>query len=78
MTNIVFQPYIGPEYSNSAIRLLVVGESHYGFPEEESDTTQCVMDVWRNRASGAGKLRYLTTLGRIIAGREAYEPYCMV
>ena len=41
MNNIVFDPYVGQNYSNNPIRLLVVGESHYGF--EDNDPNQPII-----------------------------------
>ena len=45
MTNIVFKPWIGKDYETGGIfgkRILVLGESHYGFTNEEDATNKVV------------------------------------
>ncbi len=73
MTGIAFQPYIGPAYRASAVRLLILGESHYGTPDpteqvDPADPTRRVVRKWISRD---WPVRYLTIAARIITGLEA-------
>ena len=67
VNNIVFDPYVGQNYSNNPIRLLVVGESHYGFEDNDPNASSITIESWRN----GEKLRYFTILARIISGKLA-------
>jgi hypothetical protein len=70
MTSIAFQPYVGPTYQGSRVRLLIVGESHYGDPAHAvPEFTQYVVEEWQSR----GRVRYLTVAARILTGLKAWE-----
>lgn len=69
--NLMFHPYVGPRYQCSDVRLLIVGESHYGFGPEDSDATQMVMNGWRLRTGKSQ--RYITVAARITMNCEATQ-----
>lgn len=71
MTEIVFQPYVGPAYAQSFVRLLILGESHYGEPHPNpAEATRYVVQMWLSRQWA---IRYLTVAGRVLTGLEAWQ-----
>ncbi len=71
MSSIVFEPYVGASYRSgrSPVRLVVVGESHYGTLEGSTSAfTTSVVEDWQ---TGRCRHRYFTTLARILTGLEA-------
>lgn len=73
MSKIVFEPFVGPLYRHGAVRLLLVGESHYGKlqpGEDPREGTRTVMRMWQSREWA---IRYLTIGARIITGLRAWE-----
>lgn len=71
MSEINFQPYIGPLYKTSAVRLLIVGESHYEEPSSDpAESTRTVVENWRSQE---WNLRFLTIAARIVTGQSAWE-----
>ena len=71
MSEIAFEPYTGPKYSNARCRLLIVGESHYDEPSDiPLESTRTVVEMWR---SGEWNIRYLMVASRIITGKKAHE-----
>lgn len=71
MSEIAFEPYIGPRYSSAQCRLLIVGESHYDEPSDiPLESTRTVVENWR---SGKWNIRYLMVASRVITGKEARE-----
>lgn len=71
MNGVNFHPYVGPIYRTEAVRLLIVGESHYGEPDDDpTEATRTVVEKWR---SGEWAVRYLTIAARILTGLEAWQ-----
>lgn len=71
MSEIVFQPCIGPHYGQTARRTMVVAESHHSEPcNVLAKSTETVVENWR---LGRWSVRYLTVLARILSGKEAWE-----
>jgi len=73
MTNIVFAPYYGALYSKSPVRLLIVGESHYGEFDSNDDTYEATRNVVRMWQSRDWAVRFLTIAARILSGQRAWE-----
>jgi hypothetical protein len=70
-SRVVFEPWVGPKYHDGPVRLLVVGESHYGEPSEfPAEDTSLVVENWQ---SGKWKIRYLVALARLLSGKQAFE-----
>lgn len=68
---IAFEPYIGPGYKGSSVRLLLIGESHYGEPSfDPIEYTRTVVEKWRNRE---WSIRFLTIAARVLTGQKAWE-----
>ena len=70
---IVFQPWVGSRYRDEPVRLLLLGESHYGGDETgdvEPGSTQRVVANWKD---GTWAIRYLTTAARLLTGKERWE-----
>ena len=66
MSEIAFDPYIGPKYDSARCRLLIVGESHYDEPSDiPLESTRTVVEKWR---SGEWNVRYLMVASRVITG----------
>lgn len=73
MSNISHEPYVGPAYRDGIVRLLLVGESHYGEPQSDEDPrggTRTVVRKWQSREWA---VRYLTIGARVITGLRAWE-----
>lgn len=71
MGKIVFHPWIGSLYGKIGPRLLLVGESHYGEPEEEpTHATVTVVEKWQTRE---WNIRYLTTAACLLTGLPSWE-----
>jgi hypothetical protein len=71
LSSVVFEPWVGPKYYDGPVRLLVVGESHYGEPSEfPAEDTSLVIENWQ---SGKWKIRYLVALARLLSGKQAFE-----
>jgi hypothetical protein len=71
MTEIVFQPYVGPTYRTTAVRVLILGESHYGEPHfDPAEATRHVVRMWLDRE---WPIRYLTVAARLLTGLEAWQ-----
>ena len=71
MKSVVLLPWIGSRYRSVKTRLLIVGESHYGEPDEViSRSTSTVVDKWK---SGEWSIRYLVAAGRLVSGLSAWE-----
>ena len=70
--SIAFEPYVGPRFAQSPVRLLILGESHYGEPnaEDPHGATRKVVHMWRTRQWA---VRYLTIAARIVTGLKAWE-----
>ncbi len=71
MPALIFQPYVGPTYRQSPVRVLILGESHYGKPIDnldEAEATRYVVNQWLTRVWA---VRYLTTAARLLTGLEA-------
>jgi len=70
---IVFQPWVGSRYRDRPVRLLLLGESHYGGDESrepDANSTSRVVAEWK---SGGWAVRYLTTAARLVTGKERWE-----
>lgn len=66
----LFEPYVGPEFRDRATRLLIVGESHYGEPDEDpAESTRRVVANWTD---GTWAVRYLMIAARILTGRPRH------
>ncbi len=71
MTNIVFAPYVGPRFQDGPVRLLLVGESHYGDPDHDPfEATRTVVRKWQTREWA---IRFLTVGARILTGQQAWQ-----
>ncbi|KQO76347.1 hypothetical protein [Methylobacterium sp. Leaf88] len=75
MTNLSFLPYVGPTFPASAVRLLLLGESHYlgdgdELPRDPLLATRTVVEKWKSREWA---IRYLTIGARVITGQQAWE-----
>ncbi|MET3891055.1 hypothetical protein ABIE41_002131 [Bosea sp. OAE506] len=70
---IIFEPWVGSRYRDQPVRLLLLGESHYGGDETrdpEPGSTNRVVAEWK---SGGWAVRYLTTAARLITGKERWQ-----
>lgn len=68
---IVFQPWVGSRFIGGDVRVLLLGESHYGEPHEDTaQSTIHVVDQWKTRE---WTVRYLTTAARLMTGKEARQ-----
>ncbi len=66
----MFDPWIGSRYATDGIcgiRLLILGESHYGAPEEEC--RKFTENVIRKRGQ-EGRFRFFTVVQRLIVGGQ--------
>jgi hypothetical protein len=71
MGRIVFRPWVGSLYGRTDSRLLMVGESHYGEPDEHpTEATTTVVEKWR---AGEWNLRYLTTAACLLTGLPSWQ-----
>lgn len=70
MTQIVFAPYVGPQFAGNPVRLLILGESHHGNDPSLIHSTQAVVEKWQSREWA---IRFLTIGARIISGQQAHE-----
>ena len=61
-----FNPFIGSHYKTSLTRLLIVGQSHHGKPEE-AEERELTTRVVRGHLSGDARLRFFSKIPRIIA-----------
>ena len=65
-----FHPWIGSHYgreSRFGVRLLVLGESHYGQPGEDDEPRTFTQDVVRDY-SGPHRHPYFTTIAKVLRG----------
>lgn len=70
MKDVTFMPYVGLAYRTQAVRLMILGESHYGEPDENpAEATRTVVAMWRSRYWA---VRYLTVAARILTGQPAW------
>lgn len=66
---IVFQPWVGSRFAGGDVRLLLLGESHYGEPHEDAaQSTIHVVEQWKTHQ---WTVRYLTTAARLMTGKQA-------
>lgn len=70
---IIFAPYVGPRFTASLVRLLLLGESHYGELEPGEDPREGTRTVVRKWQTREWAIRYLTIGARIITGLKAWE-----
>ena len=71
-SNVKFQPWVGDNYENENLKILVLGESHYGNAEENKETfTQDVIKSWALREEGS--IKFFTTIAKILSDKtEVY------
>lgn len=63
-----FKPWVGPSFQSGPLRLLIVGESQYGEPDEDpAKSTTTVVEKWQ---SGEWNVRYLVAAARLLTGKE--------
>jgi hypothetical protein len=67
---IKFLPWVGPAYANSVPRLLILGESHYGDPSDDPETTRRLTDEYLR---GKWNHRFWTQIGQVVSGRRYSE-----
>lgn len=71
MAEVNFLPYVGPFFRTGTVRLLIIGESHYGEPDPDpAEATRTVVNMWRARE---WKPRYLTVAARVLTGQIARQ-----
>ena len=71
MSVVSIPPYIGPKYRGGHRRLLLVGDSHYGWPSVDlAESTPTVVRLWQE---GDWDVRYLIIAARILTGKERVE-----
>lgn len=68
--DVVYAPFVGRSFGDGKTRLLILGESHYGFGREDSGATDLVVSGWQK---GDNKLRFLTVLARLLHGKSASD-----
>lgn len=67
-----FTPWRGPRYGTTEVRLLAVGESHYGFETGKlNDMTENVAKAWRDRSQPT---RLLDALARLVREADPADP----
>ena len=71
MAKIVFRPWVGSLYGKTGRRLLLVGESHYGEPDEEPN--QATVTVVRKWQAEEWNIRYLTTAACLLTGLPSWK-----
>ncbi len=71
-SSVKFQPWVGNNYENENLKILVLGESHYGNAEENKETfTQDVIKSWALREEGS--IKFFTTIAKILSDKtEVY------
>lgn len=71
-SSVKFQPWVGDNYENENLKILVLGESHYGNAEENKETfTQDVIKSWALREEGS--IKFFTTIAKILSDKtEVY------
>ncbi|MDQ1087007.1 hypothetical protein [Siphonobacter sp. SORGH_AS_1065] len=71
MSQVGFLPWVGDKYFESKPRILILGESHYGQPEDYSnDFTQWVVNEYAVKP--ANRLRFFTTIANTITGHSGW------
>lgn len=66
---IVFRPWVGSRFIDGGVRILLLGESHYGEPHADAaQSTIHVVEQWKTRG---WPVRYLTTAARLMTGKQA-------
>ncbi|MDA8090569.1 MAG: hypothetical protein M0Z61_10195 [Nitrospiraceae bacterium] len=71
MSKIYFKPWVGRNYGKTnGIRLLILGESHYGPKESKSDFTQQLTKAYVNHEWNH---RFWTNIMQVIDGRKYWE-----
>ena len=67
-SEIVFNPWIGPRFGQDKVRMILLGESFYGEPDEiPAQAAATVIDKWQ---SGEWNIRYLVTAARLLTGKK--------
>lgn len=72
MRNIVFKPWVGNDYATNKFgaRILVLGESHYGVPEDEHEEyTKEVVQLWAKE----NRLAFFTKIAKTILNLDSSE-----
>lgn len=66
-----FLPWVGDRYDKSrfGVRLLVLGESHYGGQHSDQNTTR---EVIEDCAQGKGRLRFFTVIANVLRGQGGW------
>ena len=71
ISEIVFNPWIGPRFGQDRVRMILLGESFYGEPDEiPAQSGATVIDKWQ---SGEWNIRYLVTAARLLTGKKRKE-----
>lgn len=72
MENIVFKPWVGSNYTTNKFgsRILVLGESHYGSPEDEyEDYTVDVVKMWGQES----RLAFFTKIAKTLLNYDSSD-----
>ncbi|MHA2811633.1 hypothetical protein [Vibrio campbellii] len=72
MTNIKFKPWVGSNYTtnNFGARILILGESHYGSPEDEyEDYTIDVVKMWGQE----NRLAFFTKIAKTLLNYDSSD-----
>lgn len=72
MGDIQHQPWVGNDFSTSACRLLILGESHHGDNPDATNMTIPVVEEWLSGISNPA-YRFFTHLAVALSGREPWQ-----
>lgn len=66
-----FLPWIGKRYDNSrfGVRILVLGESHYGGQQDDVAMTREVVEVY---TQGGDRIRFFTVIANVLRGQSGW------
>jgi hypothetical protein len=68
ISSIKFKPWLGDNYENENIKILILGESHYGNSDENKETfTQDVIKSWALREEGS--IKFFTTIAKVLSDK---------
>ena len=70
MKHVYFKPWVGRRYGEDAIKLLILGESHYA---DRKPSPNFTIDLTREYSNGEWKHRFWTQIMQVISGKSHWE-----
>ena len=70
MKNVYFKPWVGKSYGKNAVKLLILGESHYA---EKKTSQNFTIELTLEYANGELKHRFWTQIMQVISGKPHQE-----